>query len=550
MTAPTADDVLRWLEASGAQALTPSDRKRLKVRSTDRAWLLKVDWKSTEHIVVGLPPRFPCVLPEIMLPHSIRDKRIIPHVTPDDGYICYAAESSFIDPHQPEAMLRDALRLAEAVLEMQYRPEEVEREVLRELMPYWRFTPEFYLTFLAPALCPDVFVMPSSGKTQAPDRKNPQTFKDIGLILTCTPDKAIELILSPEKWIATNPDLPSRIDSLLQLAGPGGMPVKKSTVLFLISVQLPEGHVLLPARIHNVHWPKNRGDSKAPLQTIVDALATAELERGAIVDLSTERLMRRTKGELSIELLSKRVAIVGCGSIGGFVADNLARSGVRNFFLMDRENLGVENIPRHCADLREVGHPKVAAVERRIRSILPDAVVVTKDLDFYTEEGRQELKDFGADLIIFATGNTTLEIMADSLRYEGLLPDLCFTWVESRLAAAHMAFCPSGPCPGFADLIDLTTGNYAYHELKDGGNDLQHESGCQTAFAPYSGLDLIIATGIISRQIVKWLMVVPKKRIVLKFKPGEFTCDATSTSSDDLHRDGTSHSNTPGSHGS
>jgi hypothetical protein len=54
---------------------------------------------------------------------------------------------------------------------------------------------------------------------------------------------------------------------------------------------------------------------------------------------------------------------------------------------------------------------------------------------------------------------------------------------------------------------------------------MQQESGCQTAFAPYSGLDLVIAAGIISRQIVKWLLAAPAQRTILKFKPGDFALE-------------------------
>lgn len=57
-----------------------------------------------------------------------------------------------------------------------------------------------------------------------------------------------------------------------------------------------------------------------------------------------------------------RVAIVGCGAIGSFVADLLYRSGVRRLTLLDHETLRPGNLVRHLAGAEHVGKLKPQAV--------------------------------------------------------------------------------------------------------------------------------------------------------------------------------------------
>lgn len=59
---------------------------------------------------------------------------------------------------------------------------------------------------------------------------------------------------------------------------------------------------------------------------------------------------------------NERIAIVGCGAIGSFVADLLFRSGAREITLIDPQRLKPGNIVRHLAGDSEVGTYKVEGV--------------------------------------------------------------------------------------------------------------------------------------------------------------------------------------------
>lgn len=77
--------------------------------------------------------------------------------------------------------------------------------------------------------------------------------------------------------------------------------------------------------------------------------------------LKSRQLRAGTSAE---QLVAKRVAVVGCGAVGSFVADLLFRSGVRRITLIDHQRLRPGNVVRHLAGNAAVGLNKADAVQR------------------------------------------------------------------------------------------------------------------------------------------------------------------------------------------
>ncbi len=97
-------------------------------------------------------------------------------------------------------------------------------------------------------------------------------------------------------------------------------------------------------------------------------------------------------------LQKQRVAIVGLGSGGSFVALSLAMSGVGRFVLIDDDVLTPPNVVRHAADLRDVGRPKAYAVADLLRHRNPQ--VETHAVVGRVEENAALLAD--VDLVVAA----------------------------------------------------------------------------------------------------------------------------------------------------
>ncbi|WEX85816.1 ThiF family adenylyltransferase [Sinorhizobium garamanticum] len=118
-------------------------------------------------------------------------------------------------------------------------------------------------------------------------------------------------------------------------------------------------------------------------------------------------------GRLSADygaLVGKRIAIIGCGSVGSKIAATLARSGVRKFTLVDDDIFFQANLVRNDLDARAIGRHKVDALTVRIKDIVANAEVDCRRVALgqqesagTTESVMEELAQ--ADLLIDATAD-------------------------------------------------------------------------------------------------------------------------------------------------
>jgi len=107
-------------------------------------------------------------------------------------------------------------------------------------------------------------------------------------------------------------------------------------------------------------------------------LARAALELGII----PQRYLRNM-GTIGVEgqraLLEAQVVIVGCGGLGGWVAEALARMGIGQLRLIDGDRFQENNLNRQLACTEEtIGQPKANALARRLRAVNSDVAVETR----------------------------------------------------------------------------------------------------------------------------------------------------------------------------
>ena len=73
------------------------------------------------------------------------------------------------------------------------------------------------------------------------------------------------------------------------------------------------------------------------------------------------------------ENLKGRIHIIGCGSVGSTIAENLARYGISNFNLYDFDTVAPHNIVNQMFNHEDIGREKVEAVAEMITRINPEA---------------------------------------------------------------------------------------------------------------------------------------------------------------------------------
>lgn len=68
-----------------------------------------------------------------------------------------------------------------------------------------------------------------------------------------------------------------------------------------------------------------------------------------------------------------RIHIIGCGSVGSTIAENLARCGVTKMTLWDFDDVEAHNIVNQMFRQQDIGKPKVEALRNIILEINPEA---------------------------------------------------------------------------------------------------------------------------------------------------------------------------------
>ena len=105
-------------------------------------------------------------------------------------------------------------------------------------------------------------------------------------------------------------------------------------------------------------------------------------------------------------LRTKRVLVVGCGGLGGYIADMLARIGVGNLRLVDGDVFEVTNLNRQLlCEISLLGKSKAQAAVDRICRVNPDVAAEVAEV-FLTEENAAELLR-GCDIAIDALDNVS-----------------------------------------------------------------------------------------------------------------------------------------------
>jgi len=115
-------------------------------------------------------------------------------------------------------------------------------------------------------------------------------------------------------------------------------------------------------------------------------------------------------GKEGIERLNNsKVAIFGIGGVGSYVVEGLARAGIRNFILVDNDEVCLSNLNRQIiATHKTIGKPKVEVTKERILEINPNA-----NIEIYQEffmPDTKELLDDTVSYIVDAIDTVTAKI--------------------------------------------------------------------------------------------------------------------------------------------
>ena len=139
-------------------------------------------------------------------------------------------------------------------------------------------------------------------------------------------------------------------------------------------------------------------------------------------------------GENNVNKLTQaHVAVFGCGGVGSYVIEALARSGVGNLTLIDKDVVDITNINRQLiADTSTVGKPKVEVEKERLLKINPNLNITTYQM-FYDASHADEILNTNFDYVIDAIDCVTSKINLVEECFKRKIPIICSMGTGNKL---------------------------------------------------------------------------------------------------------------------
>lgn len=454
----------------------------------------------TVQLCVGVRENFPRSLPVIFLrpPNAFG---LIPHLD-DDGYICYIqTEGLLLNTADPVGILYDAIERAIAVVQSGINGRN-HRDFMDELPLYWErdsmeTLPGFFSVddvlrkvFVYSDNKGNQFVTDSIEIVQAYFNGRKQGMNAL--------NRRGALYIPLNEGVFVMPPHPQRrwtsaiIQQLIQanLSWENRQRfarlIRKRKFKEFMVLGLPRpsgGRTLAGLDFAHVHRGSSSRDDKVP-----DSPHEIAIHR-----YDSGYLLPRGGGQP--DLGNFKAILVGCGSVGGYIAVGLVQSGIRHLTLVDADRLTRENTFRHVLGMSAEGQHKVTALQHELELKYPYLSLTTHQTSI-EEAIRSDLVNPSAfDLVIIAIGDPTAELYLNQLLHKEYQRSMAvFTWVEPYSIGGHALLTRLGQ-PGclqclFAEASDPDTplhnrSSFAAYGQFFGKNDL----GCDSLYTPFGGLD-------------------------------------------------------------
>jgi sulfur-carrier protein adenylyltransferase/sulfurtransferase len=198
-------------------------------------------------------------------------------------------------------------------------------------------------------------------------------------------------------------------------------------------------------------------------------------------------------------LAQKKVAMIGIGSVGSFVAELLAASGVGSLTLVDDETMTFANAGRHLLGVNSEGMYKSQGVAELLQKRLPHHSItgVVSDGQSFLREAVAQSQSY--DLILSLAGDWELDCFLNDQYLSPLNASskhIIFGWTEPHAVAGHAVLLTGG------------NGCFLCHFEEDGLPKLKvakwkqetmlSEPACGGAFQPYGPVEIMAINSMIA----------------------------------------------------
>ncbi len=138
-------------------------------------------------------------------------------------------------------------------------------------------------------------------------------------------------------------------------------------------------------------------------------------------DVVRSGINARVGGLMPVSIAHKKVLLVGAGSVGSVLADQLVRSGAEHITIVDADRVAPENLSRTVYTRFDLGQLKTDALERHLNSINP-AVEVQKMPGLVDEIADLLALVRQHDVVLACTDDATAQNKLNTAAYAALKP--------------------------------------------------------------------------------------------------------------------------------
>lgn len=498
----------KWPEAT---TLSADDLKaRFPCRKLIAGWHLPArSIQSDSDLILALPELFPYELPIVSLAEQTASAEL-PHVE-RDGVICIASSGSLmelpVDIRHVDFVVKEAIDALSAALSGTNHSDFLEEASTYwtldqpSSVPIWLASKNAHTSRLLSAVrLKDAIVAASDSKAlhkwlsgARPSKANQSQIEAFYLALPSP--------LFPEAYPNDTGDLVALAKSAgeeAQILVASALEPGRSA-FGVISFPHNDKEVLVGVRVDvgtRINGGRKGGipilhgfrAGKIRLDILCQRISAARFPviRTTVTRVDSDALLKRTTGPSSSALANMKVAVIGCGMLGGVVAQLLAQAGIRRMTLVDNDILSWQNVGRHILAGHYVGTNKAKAMQADLLSRLPDHEI--EAIPQKWQEIWKEAPDLfnKHDLIVSVCAEWVNDALLNKLsKCSGEVPSVIFGWVEGLGLAGHaVAVLPEGGC---LRCLTSPSGEFLHHVAEiPVAYTMQRETSCGSFYQPFS----------------------------------------------------------------
>lgn len=453
-------------------------------------------------------------LPRVQVSLPVAAPKVLPHIGAG-GQLCYAAKGSLVpDVFDQAGQTVAYLDRAAAVLDLSLRGEMM-KDLEDEFFAFWNGAPCFVdierdgpsnLTMLFASRRPDeAETLVASNQPSATRLK----LDAMGLREVQGSDGvAVKVRTARNPRPLTGEWPPTTVSELLRWQGILD-PSARRNMERLLLLACGKGRkaalcvVAAPATQYAVlvHFaPPKKGKGKPP-EELRQRLYAAEVTPMSLFRLDDAYLSQRNvPGQAT--LAGRRVALVGCGTIGGFLAELLVKSGAGlgrgELLLIDPDYLAPQNVGRHRLGLNYVLQNKATALATELRLGAPTANIC----DCPSAVEQVDLSQ--ADLVINATGEEALgHLLTREWEKSKLFVPTLTVWIEGAGVVVR-GLLREVPDQGCTRCMSDATRKPLFPAVNEPISVELAGHGCESLYVPFPATASVHAACLAAEMVADW----------------------------------------------